>query len=241
MPTTERDQLVSELARLSPDWHAHGLFSQRAIEALTLYAGADLAHTLETGAGRSTLLISNLSRDHTVFTVGDDSLEATLSSALLNHEVVTVVEGPTQVTLPRHTFSAPVDLALLDGPHAYPFPDLEYYYVYPHLAHGALLVLDDIHIPTVNNLFRFVREDDMFELVEVVGTTAFLRRTNAPTFPNSGDGWENQHYNLDRFPLSGWPVWGSVRPRARNLVPMPIRRMVRRAVPKSLRRWMISP
>lgn len=57
-------------------------------------------------------------------------------------------EGPTQLTLPTYKFRQPLQPALIDGPHGYPFPDLEYYYSYQTLDVGALLVLDDIHIKT---------------------------------------------------------------------------------------------
>src|SRR5256885_7172686 len=60
---------------------------------------------------------------------------------------------------------------------------------------AALLILDDIHIPTVQNLFRFLRRDAMFELDKVVGTTAFFTRTSAPTFDRFGDEWWQQNYN----------------------------------------------
>jgi hypothetical protein len=46
------------------------------------------------------------------------------------------IDGPTQRTLPTHRFTKPLRAALIDGPHGYPFPDLECYYVYPHLAAG---------------------------------------------------------------------------------------------------------
>jgi hypothetical protein len=63
------------------------------------------------------------------------------------------------------------------------------------LETAALLILDDIHIPTVHNLFEFLRRDVMFDLEEVVGTTAFFTRTSAPTFDPFGDGWWQQKYN----------------------------------------------
>ena len=81
------------------------------------------------------------------------------------------------------------------------FPELEYYYVYPHLREGALLVVDDIHIPTIHRLHTFLAEDAMFELVHVERTTAFFRRTGAPVFSPYGDGWEHQAYNRTRFPV----------------------------------------
>jgi hypothetical protein len=147
------------------------------------------------------LLLSHLSDHHTVFAMdgGTGSVRATEASPLLRRAVVTFVEGPTQLTLPSHRFSDQLDFVLIDGPHGFPFPQLEYYYLYPHLARGALVVLDDIHIPTVTHLFEFLSADDMFELLEVVETTAFLRRTDAPTFPPLGDGWETQRFNRRAF------------------------------------------
>src|SRR6185436_15229680 len=110
-----------------------------------------------------------------------DSLAAVRAAPLLRPGVEFVV-GPTQRTLAAHRFETPLDLVLVDGPHGFPFPHLEYYFLYPHLAAGGLLVLDDIHVRTVNDLFRFLRADAMFELLAVVHTTAFFRRTAAATF-----------------------------------------------------------
>jgi len=59
------------------------------------------------------------------------------ASSLLNPGAVRFVEGPTQKTLPRYTFEAKLQAVLLDGPHAYPFPDLEYFYFYPHIERGG--------------------------------------------------------------------------------------------------------
>jgi hypothetical protein len=143
------------------------------------------------------------------------------------------VVGPTQLTLPRYEFG-PLDAALLDGPHAYPFPELEYYGVYPHLSEGALLVIDDIHIPGVANLFRFIKEDAMFDLLEVATRTAFFVRTGAPTFDPLGDGWENQAYNAKRFPVAHTPQqWiDNALSEARSRMPS----WVKDAVPSQIRR-----
>lgn len=37
------------------------------------------------------------------------------------------MEGPTQAPLPGHAFTHRLQLALIDGPHGCPFPNLEYY------------------------------------------------------------------------------------------------------------------
>lgn len=143
-------------------------------------------------------------------------------SPLLRPNVVTFVEGPTQATLPQHRFIEKLQLALIDGPHGYPFPELEYYFLYPHLETGARLILDDIHIPTVHNLFQFLRRDAMFELDDVVQTTAFLTRTSAPTFDPFGDGWWQQGYNARPLLRYTW------RERIKGFLPAAIRRGVAR-------------
>ena len=80
-------------------------------------------------------------------------------------------------------------------PGGYPFPELEYFYFYPRIRSGGAMVIDDLQIPSVHHLFDFVRRDAMFDLETVMERTAFLRRTDAPTFPPEAGGWERQGYN----------------------------------------------
>lgn len=192
--------LIDEIIQLPVHWHDSGSLRTPVLEAILRNCSSlNISHSLETGAGKSTLLFSHLSPHHLVFALdvtGKGSVSQTMRSNLLNNASLELIEGPTQKTLPAYQFDNQLQVALLDGPHAYPFPDLEYYYIYPHLSSGALLIIDDIHIPTVRNLFKFCRADDMFDLIEVVRETAFFRRTESPTFYPFGDGWMKQKYNL---------------------------------------------
>lgn len=86
---------------------------------------------------------------------------------------------------------------------------LEYYHIYPHLAPGALLVVDDSQIPCVRMLIEFLDADRMFECVSLVHTTAFFRRTEAPAVNPLGDDWWLQGYNTLHHPDLSY-----VRPRA---------------------------
>jgi hypothetical protein len=158
-------------------------------------------NTLETGCGASTIILAAYSRSHVVFAYDDREHDG--SSVLLaqnfpgfNAANVRWVFGPTQKTLPTWNFEAPLDFALLDGPHGYPFPDLEYFFIYPHLRQGSgVLGIDDIQIPTIHRLYEFLLADDMFELVALCGTMVFFRRTEARTFNPFGDGWWEQKFN----------------------------------------------
>jgi hypothetical protein len=195
--------LLTKLANLPPDWHGAGCLEMPNLEALARHAGIRrVRHSVETGAGKSTLLLSHLSEHHVVFAIdAGESLSKAADSSLLKKENVEFVDGPSQHTLMSYNFTQPLQLAFIDGPHGFPFPDMEYWKVYPHLEPGGLLVVDDIHIPTIRHLFDFLREDAMFTLLETVGKTAFFERTNAPTFSPVEDGWWLQNYNTRRFPV----------------------------------------
>jgi len=187
-----------------PD-HRAGTVDASVLHAIERLAPRPLEWSMETGCGKTTILLSNLSARHHVFAYDDRAEERSSiryyeNCPLFRRERTVEILGATQLTLPAYPFPDAIDLALLDGPHGYPFPELEYFYVYPQLRQGALLIIDDIHIPTIHRLHTFLAEDEMFALVHVERTTAFFARTAAPTFYPLGDGWEHQAFNQARFP-----------------------------------------
>lgn len=214
------NEILRQILEVAPMLHSAGTFAARTLEAIADAARQkEIGHSAETGSGVSTLLFSHLSKQHTVFAVdeGSGSIRNIQRSPLLGSRVVTFVEGPTQRTLPRYEFTERLQLVLIDGPHGYPFPDLEYYFLYPHLEPGGLLILDDIQIRTVHHLFEFLRKDAMFQLDRVVETTAFFTRTDAPTFDPFGDGWWEQKYNAKALLRYSW------KERIRSVVPGEVR------------------
>ena len=81
-------------------------------------------HSAETGSGKTTLLFSHLSTNHQVFALDcGDSVTRVKTSCLFNNSNVTCIERPSQLTLPLHVFRD--QIAVIDGPHGYPFPDLD--------------------------------------------------------------------------------------------------------------------
>lgn len=219
------DEIRRRIAEVGPGLHSAGTFSRRVFDAIAMAARKrQISNSVETGSGASTLLFSHLSQQHTVFALDDDSgsIANVRRSPLLRPNVVTFVEGPTQTTLPHYRFTDKLQLVLIDGPHGYPFPDLEYYFLYPHLEAGALLILDDIHIPTVQNLFQFLRRDAMFQLDNIVQTTAFFTRTDAPAFDPLGDGWWRQNYNAKPLLRYTW------KDRIKTFLPASMRRSATR-------------
>lgn len=219
------NEILGEIIAVEPDWHNYGSLSQSVLKAIVKHCSSlTISHSLETGLGKSTLLFSHLSADHKVFSIdtGEGSISKVLESPLLNPKTVEFIEGPTQQTLPKCQFLPMLQAALIDGPHAYPFPDLEYYYIYPHLEAGAILIIDDIDIPSVRNMFRFLKADKMFSLIEVVEPTAFFRRTEVPTFDPLGDGWGLQGYNRSKL----WTM--TIAGRLSRILPSPLVNLIRK-------------
>ena len=191
-------RIINEVGQ---DFHQSGSLGADVLHRLVdLHVEAGAKTSAETGCGLTTLLLSHLSERHISYTVDDgDSLQKTRDHVLFNPARTRFVLGPSQVTLMRERFEA-LDFVIIDGPHAYPFPDLEYFFFYPHIRPGGVLVVDDVHIPTIGNLRGFLCDDDMWEYLGDVRTTAFFRRTEAATLDPHGDGWPTQRYNRRRFP-----------------------------------------
>lgn len=211
-------QIVKSICSLPVKWNPSGSLNIKVIERLFRCAeGAQ--NTAETGCGKSTLALSHAAQRHLVFACGpfpnDDPEEHSLNkvrrSELLRSEACEFVIGTTQTSLPAFHFDRQFDLVLLDGPHGFPFPELEYFYFYPHIRKSGWLVIDDVQIPTVAKMMDILKKDRMFSLEFVVCSTAFFRRTEHPTFPPNGDGWWQQGFNrrhgysLRHVALGSWP------------------------------------
>jgi hypothetical protein len=164
--------------------------------------------TLETGCGKSTIMFSNLSAKHYVFAYDDrnsegSSVDMVQQDPEFKADRAVFVYGPTQKTLPFHKFADDdmFDVILIDGPHGYPFPDFEYALLYERLKTNGILIIDDVHIPSIGHMYDLLREDRMYEEIGVFSTTGLLRRTAVDGVPGDGDHWYEQAYNYARFPL----------------------------------------
>ena len=149
----------------------------------------------ETGSGGSTIVLSNVSDRHIAFAIEGEN--RTISQLRLHADLgsagVMFVEGESKRTLPQYRFVGDLDLVLLDGPHAYPLPQIEFAYLSPHLRVGGWLVIDDLQIPAVHELFRFLEREPSWALEEVAVRTAFFRRVHQPE--PGPDNWTRQGMN----------------------------------------------
>jgi hypothetical protein len=201
--SNEIAELLDKIEALPQDWHGVGSVSPNALRAIARHADqiGSIRNSAETGSGKTTLLFSHLSASHLTFAIDEgDSISVVRNNPLFNAKNVSFVEGQTQETLPRFNFEHKLQIALIDGPHGYPFPDLEYFYFYPLVETGGLLLVDDIKIPTIGRMFEIISADDMFELLEVVDENlAFFKRTDAPCATLTSDSWWRQGYNREFY------------------------------------------
>jgi precorrin-6B methylase 2 len=158
----------------------------------------------ETGCGGSTIVLSQASDRHVAFAIegADGTIAELRKRSDLRAENVTFVEGETKDTLPGYRFEGELDLALLDGPHAYPMPQIEFAYLFPRIRLGGWLVLDDIQIPSVYELFHFLERESSVVLEEVVVRTAFFRTASA--VERGPDGWASQGINRHTIWRYSW-------------------------------------
>src|SRR3984957_3942723 len=174
-------------------FHPWDAMAPAALEALA--KRGPFQFSAETGCGGSTIVLSHVSKHHTAFAIEGEERTITGLRQYSGFRADTVVflEGETRRPLPLHRFEGRLDLALLDGPHAYPLPQLEFAYLFPHIKEGGWLALDDVQIPSVHELVRFLRMESSLVLEEVVVRTAFFRKVREADF--GPDGWQHQGMN----------------------------------------------
>ena len=220
-------EVIERIAELPADWHGAGSVDRNVLRAIARHAETigPIRHSMETGSGNDAFVFTLIGRSSCIRAEGGKSITRVRESPLFRTDAVTYVEGPTQRTLPTYQFPNQVQIALIDGPHGYPFPDSEYYYFYPIIETGRLLLVDDIPIPTIARMFEIIKSDDMFELREVVnGNMAIFRRTSSPLIDPYGDDWWLQGYNRSHY---GKVLKG-------NAGRSPVRRALAAVVPKIL-------
>ncbi len=184
--------------------HAAQAFPTQVLSQIEAILPDRMSLTAETGCGKSTVLFSNLSSQHFVFSYDDLSLGNQSSVAfyrncpVTNPNALREIFGPTQKTLPNFSKHGEYDCVLIDGPHGYPFPEIEYFYFYPHIRTGGFLILDDVNIPTIGRMADILCEDDMWSVVSLISCTLVLRRTDSPITNPEGDEWWTQKYNRRR-------------------------------------------
>lgn len=193
----------------------------RTLELIASYARAGWS-SLETGAGASTAVFAAAGTRHVaVSPAGDEHrrIRAWCDGAGIDTSDVEFVEGLSDDVLPGLDRDAPLDIAFVDGGHSFPIPVVDWHYCARRLRVGGILLMDDIPIPAVALVFRAMRDDPGWRLLELADSraAAFEKVADAP----AGDVWRRQAFNRS-FPDYSFVGAGSrarlhVRHRVREL------------------------
>jgi predicted O-methyltransferase YrrM len=172
--------IVDVLQRDRPSFHVGGTRCWNALpESLqTLQACAvEGARTLETGCGASTVVFAAQGADHTV--ISPDGREHRLVRAYcrsigIDVGRVSFIDASSDDVLPSLITGRELDFAFIDGAHSFPYPVVDFHYISRSLKVGGQILVDDIAIPAVAPVFRFMNQEANWRLDRIVDDRAAL-------------------------------------------------------------------
>jgi predicted O-methyltransferase YrrM len=156
-----------------------------ALEWLERHVEPGMA-SLETGAGSSTIVFAARGANHeavTPETAEEHRIRNACEQLGVDHSSVRFLLGSSHEVLPRWE-SRPLDLALVDGAHGFPYPILDWWHLAPHLRVGGRMVLDDAYMPAVGALVDALRASRAWAVEDAVGYRTVVVRKLAEELPD---------------------------------------------------------
>jgi hypothetical protein len=181
-----------------------------ALEWLERHLAAEMS-TLETGCGLSTIVFAAAGSEHEAIAVDPAEFErvrAECQARGIDHSHVRFRLGASHEALAQSE-SRPLDLALIDGAHGFPYPILDWWYLAPRTKVGGIVLVDDAFLPPVAVLVDHLKASSAWEPVEIFGdrTVALRKRSDElPSFEwtreKIGTGPSFRHASARRRPLA---------------------------------------
>lgn len=151
--------------------------------------------TLETGSGKSTFAFLMAGCKH-ISIAPDPGEEMRIRQYCEGNAIktdFTFIADSSADVLPALIKTIPaLDFVFIDGAHRYPYAEIDYHFTEKKLRIGGYMVVDDVQLPSVRNLFRFLKKEKNWELDTVIGKTAFFVKTGEEVLVND---WQNQGIN----------------------------------------------
>jgi len=156
--------------------------------------------TLETGAGASTIVFAASGAEHETVTPSQaeaDRILAECERRGISTERLTFRIGSSADVLynwqPR-----PLDVVLVDGAHAFPYPTLDWWFLHPHVKTGGLMLLDDAYMPPVAAVVEHCRNSAAWRIEPAVSfRTAVVRKLGDETIDGE---WKGNRMNFAYLP-----------------------------------------
>lgn len=160
---------------------------------------SEQSKTLETGSGISTLVFALRQSRHIAVTPSPDEVSNIQGYAATNHvsldRVEFVVESSDKY-LPRCE-ATDLDLVLIDGKHAFPWPIIDWFFTADKLKQNGLVVLDDLQMSSVSMLGDFLREDPRWQVERSFGRRTLVVKKISDSIHDVA--WHMQPYITRRY------------------------------------------
>jgi predicted O-methyltransferase YrrM len=206
--------VVERIARDLPAMHKDGQARWDVSPATLAFLAATVREadrTLEVGCGVSTVVFAATGARHLAISPAPDEMSRIREYCArigVDSRCVDYREGLSHEVLP--TLTGEYDVVLVDGAHAFPFPVVDFHYVSRLLRPGGVLVLDDVPIPSVATVYRFLMSEPAWVRLAVLDDRAAAFRLVRPV--DAGDPWGSQAMN------AGYPDFSFLPPARRTLV-----------------------
>lgn len=136
------------------------------------------SHTLETGAGTSTVLFALKGSQHICITPSAQEIDMIRDFCRANGidtTGLTSICAPSEHALPTLE-TEPLDLVLIDGRHGFPAPMIDFFYTADKLKVGGHLVIDDVELSTCRYLSNLLAEQPEWQLVAQLSRSAVFQK-----------------------------------------------------------------
>ncbi len=194
--------------------HAEGAASWDISEEVLAFIDAHVtegAHTLETGAGQSTLaFMAKGAWHHAVTPVGSEvaAIRGEAKRRGIDDSNTEFHVGYSQDVLPALKLERKLDFVLIDGGHGFPIPAIDWTYTARHLAVGGMMMVDDVDLWSGQMLDRMMRSESAWKHVDTLrGRTVAFELVK----PFELREWTNQPYVVAQS------RWTQRMRKARNL------------------------
>lgn len=165
-------------------------------------------HTLETGSGVSTLVFALGGGRHTAVSPDPEehaALQTYARGVGIDMTGVRFVPEPSDRYLPVCEVDG-LDVVLLDGKHAFPWPIVDWFHTADRLKVGGLMIVDDTQLRPVRVLSDFLSADVERWRFEGApgGRTSIFRKL---THPVHDVNWMMQPWTVGWQPAAPVPTW----------------------------------
>jgi hypothetical protein len=144
--------------------------------------------TIETGTGVSTVVFTAAGAHHTAVSPNADEHErirAYCRTIGIDDTGLSFAAGFSEEVLPKIAAPDSFDVAFIDGAHSFPFPAVDWHYIASSLRVGGKMILDDIPIPAVAQVFKFMDDEPNWQLDRILDDRAALFTLTAVAPPEN--------------------------------------------------------